>query len=92
MRLAGARRAGREGPLAGRTYVLTGTLSGFTRNEAETRLKRLGAVVSGSVSKKTTAVIAGESPGSKRAAAERLGVPIVDEAAFRALLAEHEGG
>jgi DNA ligase (NAD+) len=82
--------ASREGPLAGTSYVLTGTLTGFTRNEAESRLKQLGATVSGSVSKKTTGVIAGDNAGSKLAKAETLGVPVLDEAALRALLGEHD--
>lgn len=90
VRLLAERGAAREGPLAGQAYVLTGTLAGFTRNEAEARLKQLGAAVTGSVSKKTVAVIAGESPGSKLAKAEQLGVPVLDEAAFRALLDEHQ--
>jgi DNA ligase (NAD+) len=90
VRLTGERRAGREGPLAGRSYVLTGTLTGFSRNGAEARLRALGATVSASVSKKTAGVIAGDSPGSKLAKAEQLGVPVLDEAAFAALLAEHE--
>jgi DNA ligase (NAD+) len=89
VKLTAERRAAREGPLAGRTYVLTGTFAGFTRNEAESRLKQLGATVSGSVSKKTTAVIAGESPGSKLAKAESLGVAVLDENALRELLDEH---
>jgi len=66
-------------PLKGKTYVLTGTLSGMTRNEAKEKLQALGAKVSGSVSAKTTAVIAGESPGSKLAKAEKLGVPVLSE-------------
>jgi DNA ligase (NAD+) len=65
--------------LAGRTYVLTGTLANLTRDEAKRRLQALGARVSGSVSKKTTAVIAGAEPGSKYQQAEALGVPVMDE-------------
>jgi DNA ligase (NAD+) len=80
--------ATREGPLAGKSYVLTGTLAGFTRNEAETRLKRLGATVSAGVSKKTAGLIAGDNPGSKLAKAESLGVPVLDEAALRDLFGE----
>ena len=73
-------------PLAGRTYVLTGTLSGITRDEASARLQALGAKVTGSVSRNTTAVIAGENPGSKLAKAEKLGVPVLDQAALEELL------
>jgi DNA ligase (NAD+) len=79
--------AARPGPLAGRTYVLTGTLSSMTREEAEAALTRLGAKVAGSVSKKTTAVVVGAEPGSKADKAASLGVATLDEAGFRALLA-----
>ena len=75
-----------EGPLTGSTYVVTGTLEGYTRDEARKALEGLGAKVADSVSKKTTGVIAGESPGSKLAKAEQLGVPVLDEAAFEQLL------
>lgn len=92
VRLTGDGQAGREGPLAGRQFVLTGTLAAFGRNEAEARLKRLGASVGGSVSKKTTDVVAGENAGSKLAKATKLGVPVIDEQAFLALLAEHGAG
>jgi DNA ligase (NAD+) len=77
-----------DGPLSGRIYVLTGTLS-VPRDQAQARLEALGAKVSGSVSKKTHAVIAGAEAGSKLAKAEALGVPILDEAGLQALLAEH---
>lgn len=73
-------------PLKGKTYVLTGTLSGFTRDEAKEKLEALGAKVSGSVSKQTTAVIAGESAGSKLSKAESLGVPVLTEEEFVVLL------
>ncbi|HHJ12949.1 MAG TPA: NAD-dependent DNA ligase LigA [Gammaproteobacteria bacterium] len=76
----------RQQPLAGRTYVLTGTLSGMTRNEAKARLQALGAKVAGSVSARTTAVIAGEKAGSKLSRAEQLGVPVLSEEDLRALL------
>ena len=75
-----------ELPLAGKTFVLTGTLSSMTRDEAKDRLRRLGAKVSGSVSRKTDFVVAGESPGSKLARARELGVEVIDEAAFLELL------
>jgi DNA ligase (NAD+) len=75
-----------EGPLTGSTYVVTGTLDGFSREEARNALEEKGAKVGDSVSKKTTGVIAGESPGSKLAKAEQLGVPILDEAALKKLL------
>jgi len=74
------------GRLTGSQYVITGTLDGFTRDEAKAALEALGAKVSDSVSKRTTGVIVGESPGSKAAKAERLGVPILGEPELRALL------
>lgn len=76
-------------PLAGRTFVLTGTLSSLDRNAAKDRLQALGAKVAGSVSAKTSAVIAGAEAGSKLAKAEQLGVPVWDEAQLLALLGEH---
>jgi len=75
-----------EGPLSGSTYVVTGTLEGFSRDEARKALEAKGAKVADSVSKKTTGLIAGESPGSKLAKAEQLGVPVLDEAALKKLL------
>ena len=73
-------------PLAGNTYVLTGALASMSREEARERLEALGARVSGSVSKKTTAVIAGDKPGSKLARAESLGIPILTEDQFLNLI------
>ena len=76
-----------EPVLTGRTYVLTGSLESLTREEAKARLHRLGAKVTGSVSKRTTAVFAGAAPGSKVARAEELGVPVRDEGDLLRLLA-----
>ena len=75
-----------EGPLTGSTYVITGTLEGFSRDETRKALEAKGAKVADSVSKKTTGVVVGESPGSKAAKAEQLGVPVLDEAALQKLL------
>src|ERR687887_21563 len=75
-----------EGPLSGQSYVITGTLEEFTREEAKAALEALGAKVGDSVSKKTSGVIVGESPGSKVAKAQKAGVPILDEGALKKLL------
>jgi DNA ligase (NAD+) len=75
-----------EGPLTGRQYVLTGTLEGLTRDEAKAALEERGAKVTGSVSGKTSGVIVGESPGSKAAKAEELGIPVLTESELRELL------
>jgi len=83
---AGAEERPVDGPLTGSTYVITGTLEGFSRDAARKELEAKGAKVADSVSKKTTGVIAGESPGSKLAKAEQLGVPVLDEAALKKLL------
>lgn len=72
--------------LAGLTFVLTGTLEHFTRDVAGAQLKAMGAKVSGSVSKKTSFVVAGEAAGSKLTKAESLGVPVLDEAALQQIL------
>ncbi|WP_314006656.1 NAD-dependent DNA ligase LigA [Lancefieldella parvula] len=72
--------------LAGLTFVLTGTLEHFTRDEAGAQLKAMGAKVSGSVSKKTSFVVAGEAAGSKLTKAESLGAPVLDEAALQHIL------
>jgi DNA ligase (NAD+) len=72
--------------LAGKTFVLTGTLVDMTRDEAKARLQACGAKVSGSVSKKTDFVVAGDSPGSKLAKAEALGVSVIDESQLKQLL------
>jgi DNA ligase (NAD+) len=77
--------AGKQ-PLIGQTFVLTGTLSAMTRDEATAALQKLGAKVSGSVSKKTSYVVAGVEAGSKLKNAEKLGVKILDEKEFLKLL------
>ncbi len=75
-------------PLDGKTFVLTGTLEAMSRNEGKEKLQMLGAKVSGSVSAKTDCVVAGPGAGSKLAKAESLGIDVIDEAAFVALLEE----
>jgi DNA ligase (NAD+) len=75
-------------PLAGKTFVLTGTLPSMTREEATARIEVLGGQVSGSVSKKTSYVLAGESAGSKLEKAVELGVPILNEDKFLSILSE----
>jgi DNA ligase (NAD+) len=74
------------GKLAGKTVVLTGTLQSMSREDATAALERLGARVSGSVSKKTSFVVAGDEAGSKLEKAQKLGIETLDEAAFRALI------
>jgi len=76
--------------LAGRTFVLTGTLEAYTREQAQAAVEARGAKVTNSVSKKTSYVVVGQTPGSKLAKAESLGVPILDEAAFVDLLERGE--
>ncbi|MGB2738087.1 MAG: NAD-dependent DNA ligase LigA [Candidatus Nanopelagicales bacterium] len=88
VRLAEERTSSGPLPLAGVTVVITGTLAGITRDEATAQLAELGAKVTGSVSKKTTALIAGDSPGSKFDKAQSLGVPILDVAGLRRLIDE----
>jgi DNA ligase (NAD+) len=84
---AGEEERPAEGPLTGRTYVITGTLEHWSREQAQAELEARGAKVTNSVSKKTTALIAGEEPGaSKLTKAQREAIPIVDEAALAELL------
>jgi DNA ligase (NAD+) len=93
VRMTAERQAAREGPLTGTQFVLTGTLvqSHMGRNEAEQRLKALGAAIGSAVTKKTTHVVAGADAGSKLAKAQQLGVTVLDEDAFLELLKEHAG-
>ena len=77
-------------PLAGETWVLTGTLAAMTRNEAKARLVKLGAKVTGSVSASTTRVVAGPGAGSKEQKAKELKIPVMDETGFVAVLEKHE--
>ena len=85
--LPAPRAAAAGGPLAGKTIVVTGTLEEFSREAAEEAIRAAGGKPGGSVSKKTDYLVAGEAAGSKLAKAEQLGVPVLDEAGFRALLA-----
>lgn len=81
---------GSELPLAGQTWVLTGTLEQLTRDEAKARLQKLGAKVAGSVSKKTHRVVAGADAGSKLSKAQSLDIPVLDETGLLALFAQHD--
>jgi len=83
-------RAARPLPLEGRTFVLTGTLAGLTREHAKERLQALGAKVTGSVSKKTDYVVVGDDPGSKYDKARALDIAVLDEAQLLELLGRHE--
>jgi DNA ligase (NAD+) len=78
--------ASAEGPLSGKTFVLTGTLESLTREEATARIEALGGRVSGSVSRKTSFVVVGADPGTKAEKARTLGVETLDEAAFCRLI------
>jgi DNA ligase (NAD+) len=81
---------GDTGPLAGKTLVVTGSLAGFDRAQAEEAIRAAGGKAAGSVSRNTSYLVAGESAGSKLARATELGVPVVDEDGFRRLLAGDE--
>jgi len=85
--LSAAERRSHGGPLEGKTFVLTGTLGELTREEATAMIRRAGGKVTGSVSKSTDYVVAGESPGSKLGKAEELGIPVLAEQGLRELLA-----
>jgi len=75
-----------EGPLLGKTFVITGTLPNLSREEATRRIEEAGGKVTGSVSKKTDYLLLGADPGSKLAKAEKVGTEIIDEDAFLSLL------
>jgi len=79
--------AAEEGPLSGKTVVVTGTLTGFDREQAEAAIRAAGGKAGSSVSKKTDYLVAGDGAGSKLAKAQELGVPVLDEDGFRRLLA-----
>ena len=89
VRFAAATRAVRRegGPLEGKTFVLTGTLPGITRDEAKRRIEEAGGKVAGSVSKKTSYVVAGDEAGSKLKKAQELGVEVIDADGLEKLLA-----
>ncbi len=86
LELDAAERPVADGPLTGMAIVVTGSLEGFTRDQAKEAIERLGGKATDSVSKKTAYVVVGANPGSKVAKAEKAGVPILDEAGFRDLL------
>jgi DNA ligase (NAD+) len=88
VRILEAQRPAAESPIAGKTIVFTGRLEQMTRDEAKALAERLGAAVSGSVSKKTSLVVAGPEAGSKLTKAQELGVQVLDEAAFLELVNE----
>jgi DNA ligase (NAD+) len=79
------RRKVAGGPLSDKTFVITGTLPNWSRDEAKTFIEEHGGKVTDSVSKKTSYLLLGEAPGSKLAKAQDLGVPIIDEAGLRKL-------
>ncbi|MGH2358724.1 MAG: NAD-dependent DNA ligase LigA [Candidatus Limnocylindria bacterium] len=84
----GEAEAAGAGPLSGKTLVVTGTLEGFSREEAEAAIRAAGGHPAGSVSKKTDYLVAGEKAGAKLAKAEQLGVAVLDEQGFRQLLGQ----
>ena len=87
--LRAEKRAARDGPLSGLTFVVTGRLERLSRDAAESLIKQHGGAVTSSVTKKTHYLVVGAEAGSKRAKAQQLGTPLLDEEAFIALLHEH---
>ena len=85
-----ARIAAAAGPLAGKSVVVTGTIEGYSREEAEQAVRDAGGKPAGSVSTKTDYVVAGPGAGSKLAKAEELGIPVLDAVAFTKLLVGEE--
>ena len=94
LKAAGVNMTSTEAPqdlrFAGKTFVLTGSLTRFTRDEAEAMIADHGGKASGSVSKKTSYVVAGEAAGSKLRKAQELGIPVLSEEEFLALLGDQE--
>jgi DNA ligase (NAD+) len=88
VRMTEAQKAAGKQPLKGKTFVLTGTMEKFTREQAAERIRALGGSVTGSVSVKTDYVIAGPGAGSKMNKAQSLNVAVLDEAAFLRLIGE----
>ena len=76
-----------DGPLSGQTFVLTGTLTGMTRDEAKDKIQALGGKVTGSVSKKTDYVVYGDKAGSKLTKAQKLNIGTLDQKSFEKFLA-----
>lgn len=84
--ISGKKRTQRDSPLAGKSVVLTGTLSGFTRDEAKARIEECGGKVVSAVSLKTDYIIVGAEPGSKLEKGRALGISIVNEEEFLAMI------
>lgn len=92
VRMSEERRPPAQGPLTGKTFVITGTLDEFSREQAKQRIEALGGKVTSSISAKTDYLVVGQNPGSKLDKAEKLGVERLDETAFAALLETQSSG